>query len=149
MKKTIFLLLSLIVVCTNIKADDDKPIEFAQLPAASQQFIKKHFSDKAIALVKMESGLFEKSYEVIFTNGDKAEFDRQGEWKEVRCKYTEVPRSIIPNAIQQYVTQHYPGEKIIKIEKEKGSKKKTYEIKLTNKLELSFDAQFRLTDIDD
>lgn len=145
MKKMIFLFLSLTLVAGNIKADDDKPIEFAQLPVISQQFIKKYFPGKTIALVKMESDFFDKSYEVIFTNGDKAEFNKKGEWKDIDCKYTEVPAALVPEAIRKYATQHYPDTKIIKIEKEK---RQGYEIELSNRIELTFNSKFQLIDID-
>ena len=35
-------------------------------------FYQKKFADSKVALAKMESDFFYKSYEVIFTNGDKA-----------------------------------------------------------------------------
>lgn len=147
MKKVFLFCMGLLLVSANIKADDDKPIDFAQLPVVSQQFVTKHFSGKAIALVKMETDLFSKSYEVIFTNGDKVEFDKKGEWKEIDCRYTEIPRAIVPEAIRQYAAQHYPGEKIIKAEKYTG-KRKAFEVELSNRIELTFNSKYKLIDID-
>ena len=69
------------------------------MPQQAQQFIKQHFADSKVALAKMESDFFYKSYEVIFTNGDKVEFDNKGNWEEVNCKYSSVPTAIIPAAI--------------------------------------------------
>ena len=92
----------------------------------------------------MESDFFYKSYEVIFTNGDKVEFDNKGNWEEVNCKYSYVPTAIIPAAIQKYVTTNYPDAKILKIERDK----KDYEVKLSNRTELKFDLKFNLIDID-
>ena len=85
-----------------------------------------------------------KSYEVIFTNGDKVEFDNKGNWEEVNCKYSAVPAAIIPATIQKYVTTNYPDAKILKIERDK----KDYEVKLSNRTELKFDLKFNLIDID-
>ena len=42
-----------------------------------------------VAMAKLESGMFYKSYDVVFTNGEKVEFDKSGEWKEVRCRQSE------------------------------------------------------------
>ncbi|MBB4036517.1 hypothetical protein GGR21_002423 [Dysgonomonas hofstadii] len=145
MKKLIILFFGLIAIQSTIKAGDDKPINFAQLPEQSQLFIKKHFDEKSIALVKMESDFFEKSYEVIFTNGNKVDFDKKGLWKEVDCKYTELPVDIIPVQIKDYVSKNYPNIKISKIEKERGNR---YEVELVNGLDLTFDSKFNLIDID-
>ena len=72
---------------TVARADDDKPIQVTQMPQPAQQFIKQHFADSKVALAKMESDFFYKSYEVIFTNGDKVEFDNKVNWEEVKKDY--------------------------------------------------------------
>ncbi len=144
MKKLVFLLVCLFTLQTVARADDDKPIQVTQMPQPAQQFIKQHFADSKVALAKMESDFFYKSYEVIFTNGDKVEFDNKGNWEEVNCKYSSVPTAIIPAAIQKYVATNYPDAKILKIERDK----KDYEVKLSNRTELKFDLKFNLIDID-
>ena len=144
MKKLVFLLVCLFTLQTVARADDDKPIQVTQMSQPAQQFIKQHFADSKVALAKMESDFFYKSYEVIFTNGDKVEFDNKGNWEEVNCKYSSVPTAIIPAAIQKYVTTNYPDAKILKIERDK----KDYEVKLSNRTELKFDLKFNLIDID-
>lgn len=145
MKKLVFLLVCLFTLQTVARADDDKPIiQVTQMPQLAQQFIKQHFSDSKVALAKMESDFLYKSYEVIFTNGNKVEFDKKGNWEEVDCKHTSVPVAIIPTAIQKYVTTNYPDAKVLKIERDK----KDYEVKLSNRTELKFDLKFNLIDID-
>lgn len=144
MKKLVFLLVCLFTLQTVARADDDKPIQVTQMPQPAQQFIKQHFADSKVASAKMESDFFYKSYEVIFTNGDKVEFDNKGNWEEVNCKYSSVPTAIIPAAIQKYVATNYPDAKILKIERDK----KDYEVKLSNRTELKFDLKFNLIDID-
>lgn len=76
MKKLVFLLVCLFTLQTVARADDDKPIQVTQMPQLAQQFIKQHFSDSKVA-AKMESDFLYKSYEVIFTNGNKVEFDKK------------------------------------------------------------------------
>lgn len=126
-------------------ADNDKPISMSQLPATAQQIIKKHFSGKKVALAKMETGLFEKSYDVVFNNGEKIEFDRKGNWTEIDCKMSSVPAALIPAKIKQYVKSTYPGAKIIQIEVDASE----YEVKLSNRLEVTFNKSFQVIDIDD
>lgn len=146
MRKLILLFLFVAAAHVTTKAGNDKPINFDQLPAQSQQMIKKYFPDQSVALVKMERELSGKSYEVIFTNGNKAEFDRKGIWKEIDCKYSELPLELVPQQITNYVSSNYPELKITKIEKKSRNR---HEIELLNGMELEFDANFNVIDIDD
>lgn len=139
------LLVCAFAVCLFVKADNDKVISLSQLPATAQQIIKKNFAGKNVALVKMESGLLNKSYEVIFSNGDNIEFDNKGNWTEISCKSSQVPASLIPSAIKNYVTQNYPDATVKSIEKDRGE----YEVKLSNRLEITFNKKFQVVDIDD
>lgn len=145
MKKLIILFMCLFSIQTFVKADDDKPIAVDDLPAKALSFIKTHFAGQKVSYAKMESDFFDKNYDVVFINGQKAEFDKNGEWKEIDCKYSAVPATIIPEAIKKQISEQYPGETVIKIERYK----KGYEIKLKNKLELKFNSDFQLTGIDD
>lgn len=145
MKKILLLLLCLFSLQTAVRADDDRPIAVTQLPASAQQFIKKHFSGNQVAFAKMEKDWFSKSYDVTFTNGNKLEFDENGEWTDIDCKYTSVPAAIVPKAIADYVAQNYKDVRILKIDRDT----RDYEVKLSNRLELKFDLQFNLIDIDD
>lgn len=146
MKKIILLFLCLAAIQITIKAGNDKPIDFNELPAQSQQMIKKYFPDQSVALVKMEREFSGKSYELIFTNGNKVEFDKRGLWKEINCKYTTLPLELVPAQITDYVNTNYPEVKITKIEKKSRNR---HEVELQNGLEIEFDAKFNVIDIDD
>ena len=132
MKKIVFLLVCLFSM-TIVKADNDKPIEMNQLPVKAQTFITTYFKDQKVALITQETGLFYKSYDVVFASGEKLEFDKSGDWTEVKCKTGEVPAAIIPEA------------KILEIEHDSEG----YEIKLSNRLEIKFNDKFQVVDIDD
>ena len=116
------------------------------LPASSRQFITEHFPNIPVSHIQIEKDFFwVEKYEVILTDGTNIEFSSKGAWKDVKRYNLPVPQSIIPDFIQTYVTQHFPGNTIMSIEKDK----KDYEIKLNNGLELTFDLQGRLIEIDD
>ena len=70
MKKLVMMLVCMFAVHTMVMADNDKPIEVSQLPAKAQTFIKTYFKDHKVAMAKLESGMFYKSYDVVFTNGE-------------------------------------------------------------------------------
>lgn len=127
------------------RADNDRPIDAAQLPEKARQFIRRHFPEEKISLAKVERELFETTYEVILTGGGKVEFTKEGDWKEVDCKYSAVPAAILPAPIAQYVARHYPDAAVVQIDRDK----REYEVKLASGLELTFDTKFNLIDIDD
>ena len=145
MKKIVFLFVSLFVINLAVFADDDKPIQVAQMPKVAQEFIKSHFANQSVAVAKVENDLFGKNYDVIFTNGDKIEFDKKGHWTNVDCEHTQVPVAIIPAAIQQYVSKNYPAAKVVKIEK---TDRKGYDVDLSNGFDIEFDKHMNVREID-
>ena len=129
MKKIALFFVS-VLAFAGVASADDKPITFEQLPAKAQQFIKTNFPQEKIAITTKDVDIFGDSYDVLFASGTKLEFTDSGEWKEIECNY---------------VTGTYPGAKYVKIEKGRNG----YEVELTNGLELTFDRNFVLIDIDD
>lgn len=128
MKKLILLLVCMFTMYTMAMADNDKPISINQLPTKAQTFISTYFKNHKVALVKQETELFYKSFDVVFTNGDKLEFDKTGEWTEVQCRQNEVPTQIIPETIRNYVKTNYPDIQILQIERDKKNMKSNYQI---------------------
>ncbi len=145
MKKFFLAVASLFTFIGIASADNDRIISFEQLPAKSQEFIKKYFPDEKVSYVKEESDFMELSYEAVLATGTKIEFVGSGEWKEVECRYSTLNEEIVPVQIREYVRKNFPETKFVKIEK--GYR--DYEVKLTNRLELTFDQNFNLVDIDD
>lgn len=145
MKKMLFLFVAIISFgVSTVKADNDRIISKEMLPAEAQAFINTHFSGVKISYAKEERDFFERSYEVVFANGTKLEFNRKGAWKEVDCRYDKVPAAVVPVAISDYVKANYPEAKILKIERDSND----YEVKLSNRYELEFDHKFNILDID-
>lgn len=144
MKRKSLLMACLLSMAVCTYAENDKPVQFNQLPQAAQEFIRTYFPDVKVSFAKMESGLFYKNYDILFTNGAKIEFDDDGKWTEITCQNTGIPKGIIPQRIQQYVAENYPDTEILKIEKDGHD----YEVKLSNRLEITFDLDFNVTDLD-
>ncbi|MFV0392277.1 MAG: PepSY-like domain-containing protein [Paludibacteraceae bacterium] len=146
MRQIFLSLVALIMASGTAFADNDKPIAVKQLPAAAKQFISSYFSDAKVSYAKVEQEFFAKSYEVVFTNGSKVEFNNKGEWKDVDCKHTQIPEGIVPQQIKNHVTANYKKDvKIVAIDRDRYD----YEIKMSNGLELKFDLNFNLIEIDD
>jgi hypothetical protein len=93
----------------------------------------------------METDFLDKTFDVIFTNGDKVEFDKKGNWTKIDCEHTQVPAEVIPAAIQQYLSKNYPDAKVVKIEK---TDRKGYDVDLNNGFDIEFDKHMNVREID-
>ena len=141
--KTKLILLSVLGLLLGLgaKAQDDRIITLDQLPQVSKEFLAKYFPDKTPILLKEDWD----DYEVVYPNGEKVEFLKNGEWKKVDCRLTTVPAVLVPQQIKDQAQALYPGSIITKIKKERYG----WEIKLNNGLEIDFNPDFVITDIDD
>ncbi len=128
-----------------VHADNDRAIAINQLPQKAQEFIQTHFKTEKVAYAKMERDFLETRYDVVFTSGKKVEFLKNGDWKEVNCRYSTVPDGIVPAQIMAKIKELYPDVTVREIDRDKHD----YEVKLSNRMELTFDLQFNLIDIDD
>ena len=140
----LLIVVSSVVLSNPAKADDDRPISVDKMPLVAQEFIKKHFPGKTVALAKQEGRLLEKNYDVIFIDGNKVEFNRSGEWTNVDCEYSSVPESIVPAPIAGYIRKNFPGVAVKQIEKDK----RRYEVELANGVDLTFNMSGELVDVD-
>jgi hypothetical protein len=55
-----------------------------------------------------------------------------------------VPADAVPAQISSYVSQNYPGKAVIKIERHRS----VYEVKLNNGMEIEFNRNFQVIDVD-
>ena len=147
--KRIFRILMIAICCMvsfNMVANagNDKPISVNALPAKAQTLLNNHFNGQKVMLATIESGIINKSYDVVLQNGTKLEFDKKGNLTEIDCKQGIVPALLIPQAIKNYLKDNYAGQSVKKIEMNKNE----YEVELTNGLDLTFNKHFQLIDID-
>ena len=143
-RKTIMALACLLVFVGTACADNDEPITVSQLPVAAQTTLKQYFKGKSVALVTIDRSVGSRSYDVVFGNGEKIEFDRKGNWTDIDCRSNAVPARLIPSAIASYVKAHHAGAKVVKIERDKSET----DVKLSNGIELTFNKKYQLIDID-
>ena len=144
--KRLFLTVSIMVAAVGVAcADVDRPIAVEKLPELAQRFLKQYFSQVNVSLATEDVELAYKEYDVVLTDGTRIEFRSNGDWKDVDCKYGEVPKGIVPKPIEDYIRKNYPDVKITQIDREN---RKYYEVTLSNRLELTFDMKYRLVEID-
>ena len=144
MKKLAFLLIGLVALRATAFAADDKPVKVTDLPQTAQQFISDHFSGHKVAMAKMDSELFEKSY------GSHLHQRRQGGIRPFR----RMDGSTVPGGCgtcrdspcRNYEIRHrelsgrlHPGV---------SNATATYEVNLSNRWEIKFDLNFNVIDLD-
>ncbi len=142
-KKILIMLMTIMPLAA--MASDDKPISYEELPAAAKTFIQQNFPDAKVALATVESQSWNPTYDVIFTDGTKLEFIASGQWKDIDCKYSRVPDSVIPEKIRAFIAQHNPENYVKEIERDRNN----YEVKLDNGLEVRFDINGEFRGYDD
>lgn len=123
-------------------------LPFDQLPQATQDYVNTNFAGKSVQMVWLYTDLYNRDYKVFFADGDYIKFDEAGQWEEIRCEAAgEVPSSCIPEQITSFSKQFFPQAKIVEIKYKDDGKR--IKVKLKPKIELEFDAQYNIVDIDD
>lgn len=124
-------LASLVVLasCDN----DEKHLDYNELPNVAKSFINNHFGDNEVRSVIKEYDDLTYHYEVYLTDGTKIEFNKNGEWCEVENRVEGVPTSILPAGIISYVQENYGSYFIVSVERDRQ-----YDIELNNDLDLDF-----------
>lgn len=146
MKKIMLTAALLFAGITASLADNDRPIALDKLPAAAQTFLKTHFADLTLAYAVEDPKFVGSEYEVTYTDRTEVEFRPNGEWSSVERRYAAVPASVVPTQISDYVAKSsFPNQYIKKIERDAY----TWEIELSNGIEIKFDREFHVIDIDD
>lgn len=141
----LILILTTILTITGIISCKDSIITADRLPDAARSFINEYFAENTISYIKKDRGLANISYEVVLQDGTEIEFDKSGNWDSIDCKRNAVPAGLVTDAISEYVQVNFPGQLIVKIDREAFG----YEIELSSDLELKFDKNGKMLEIDD
>lgn len=126
-------------------ADNDKIITREELPEQAQMFLTKHFENADVLYAKAERDMgVVTSYDVVLEGNVKVEFNRSGEWTSVDCEHGQVPDSVLPQGVLDYVTKKFAKAYVVEIERDRMG----YEVKLSNDLDLDFDKNGKFLRVD-
>ena len=123
--------------------EEERVVPDSDLPSEAQTFITTHFPGETISEVIRDRDDFKVDYEVFLSNGVALEFSKKGQCKSIQSG-TELPDSVIPQVILDYVRTNYSGEYIVQWEKEDNGQ----EVEISNGLELKFDSNGNFKRID-
>ena len=142
MKKSIFFLFALVLTsCNPLQADNDQVITFDRLPASAQTMLNQNFADKVPLVITADWD----DYKVRYASGEKVEFDKRGNWRDIECKTSQVPTELIPTKIAANVNASFPGSTIIEIDRDSFG----YSVQLSNGLELEYNRRCQVIEVDD
>ena len=143
MFKSTILAATLIFALTS--CDKEEVISTSNLPTEITSYITAHFpGNTIIQVIKDKEGLT-KTYDIILSESLSLEFNGKSEIIDING-VTELPSSVIPEKIRQYVQKNYPKNVIIGWEIDN----KNQQIELDNKFEIEFsmNGDFIRIDID-
>ncbi|MBQ2416903.1 MAG: PepSY-like domain-containing protein [Alistipes sp.] len=130
---------------TSMAMADERPITVNSLPKAAIEFINGNFPNVPVVLATVDREIMDTDYEVRLEDGTIIDFDGKGRWVEVSNKRNALPASVLPKPIAAYIKSNYPSDKCLKIEQNSYS----YEVKLTNGLEIVFSLDGKMIGYDD
>ena len=138
------------VLDVDIEHDRDRFRERAatldELPQTARDFLAAHFSGKTVAYIVAEQKRAGVEFEVTYTDRTSVDFRPNGDWESVSCKYAPVPDAIVPQQIKDYLAKsQFAGQSVRTIDHGLYG----WEITLDRGLEVKFDNNFNVLDIDD
>ncbi len=142
--KRIITFIAVAIASVSIMKADDRPVTFAQLPSAAQSFINANFPEEKVSYSTKDDDFIRPDYKVVFVSGTRLQFDYAGALEKVSAR-TGVPEKLVPVQILEYVKVHFPDAFVVEYEIDR----KSYEVKLSNRLELKFNKNFNIIEIDD
>ena len=123
---------------------DDRPMAFEKLPVAAKEYIQTNFPGEKTTMVTKDDDLIFADYTVMLSNGIKLEFEHSGALTQISSP-NGIPAELVPVSVRNYVQAHYPDAGYLDFE----IGKRTYEVKLTNRMELKFNNSFHIIEVDD
>ena len=106
----------------------------------------QNFPGQTISFAKKDLEGFGYQCDVVLADGTQIDFDTDDVWDKVACTLANpVPTALIPAPIVAHIQANFPDAMITKIDKEHYG----YEVELANGLELKFNKQGVLTEMDD
>ena len=143
--KRFLILMACVLGTMSLAKADDRPVTVDQLPQAARTFLNVNFPDDKISFATKDDDLIRPDYQVVLASGVMVKFNNAGDLEEIESRGREIPDGIIPIQIVEMVKGHYPDVMITGYE----VGRRTYEVKLSNRIELKLDRNFNVIEIDD
>lgn len=100
--------------------DDEKRIDFEDLPGEARSFVETYFPGAEILSISREKDDGRKDYQVKLSDGTDMEFNEDGEWTSIECYFSTLPEGILPANVIAKVEELHPDGYINGVDKELG-----------------------------
>ena len=127
----LFLAIGLLVFATS--CDDEKDLSENEIPNEITTYVATHFPANNIIRVTQDKDGLKLSYDVILSGNIKLEFNSQKEITDIDSN-SQLPDSVIPQAIRDYVSENYPDNFVTDWEIEDNHQ----QVGLNNDIDLEF-----------
>lgn len=117
----VILLFAAITLCSTAKAQKTYLLP-NETPSKILNFIQSNFPTHKILTIQRDKKGAKTEYEANLDPMVELEFDGNSNIKEIETE-AGIPASAVPDRILKYVVKKYPGERVIKWEKEVNSQK--------------------------
>ncbi len=142
-KKLILTTLFFILAASVATFAQDRVITVSEIPEAIHTYIKTHFPNQTIVKAEIDVEWTKEEYEIKLNDRTELEFDSKFQIKKIDGK-GELPSTVIPLEISNYVKANYPDNVITDWE----LNRKHQEVELNNGLELEFTLEGEFIRID-
>ena len=151
MKKLLMMLFCLFTIsCADAQV---KQVSKNKMPKNVVNYVEANYSDREpyyqIEYVNYNFNRIE-DYEVLFDNGTKLEFCKNGELKSIDCgRHDHIELYLLPEEIAQYIDKVFTGFYVLEYDIEfNWNKPYRYEVELTNGITLRFNKKYKLVDVE-
>lgn len=132
-----------VVSAVLLSCDKESLMKAENFPEPISNYIETHFPEHGINLVIQDKEGIRSTYDVALEGGYFLEFNKKYELIDAEGSL-ELPESVIPVTIREYVTANFPDNQIIAWELENRNQ----QIKLNNELQLEFNIKGEFLRID-
>lgn len=125
--------LAIILVLSLNSCDRQTIITSSDLPSEISNYITTHFPENSIVQAVIDRDGLKKTYDIWLSDNFNLEFNRKKQIIEIDG-FSQLPNSVIPEKILQFIELNYPNNFIISWELDD----KHQQIQLDNGLDLEF-----------
>ena len=143
MKKTVLLIVAIVLCGGVMNAQKVKEIEPKKLPDISLRTLASYFGGLNVTQAVYIDEKMDRHYEVSLDDGTIIHFDKQGVWKFVKAGGDAIPDRMIPGMVLMHLQKNKIEAKVVGMMR---AKDKNYIIDLSDGTTLTFTETFKLVE---
>ncbi|MBQ1722933.1 MAG: PepSY-like domain-containing protein [Muribaculaceae bacterium] len=143
MKKTVLLIVAIVLCGGVMNAQKVKEIEPKKLPDISLRTLASYFGGLNVTQAVYIDEKMDRHYEVSLDDGTIIHFDKQGVWKFVKAGGDAIPDRMIPGMVLMHLQKNKIEAKVVGMMRDKD---KNYIIDLSDGTTLTFTETFKLVE---